>query len=180
MSGARARKSLLMRLYDEDADKYELIYGAEQAPKLREALSLAPPAYPALDVGCGTGMLLRELDALSVGLDLSAGMIRIASSRSKGELVLGDMERMPFRSEAFASVYSITSVQLAEDLLRAMSELARVAKRGAKVVISAHRATAAAKELGEAAALAGLRVLEDRPPSESNVDRMVLCTKADQ
>ncbi|MGC9076908.1 MAG: class I SAM-dependent methyltransferase [Conexivisphaera sp.] len=176
----RIRKRVLMRLYDADADKYELRYGAEQMPKARDAFGMASPRYPVLDVGCGTGILLRELGMMSVGLDISRSMLRIAGSRTRAELVLGDMERMPFRSGSFTTVYSLTAVQLAEDLVWAMSELARVAKDDSAIVVSAHRATEASGELARAAAIAGLHVISEKPPDDSNVDRMILCTKRPQ
>mgnify|MGYP001773006261 FL=1 len=173
----RLRKKILIRLYDADAEKYELQHGAEQMPKVRDAIRMAPPRYPVLDVGCGTGLLLRELSMMSVGLDISRGMLRVASSRTRAELVLGDMERMPFRSESFASVYSLTSVQLADDVVEAMSEIARVAKCGSTIIVSAHRSTEASRKLASAAAIAGLRVVQEKPPDDVNVDRMLVCTK---
>lgn len=173
----RARKRTLMRLYDAEAEKYELRYGAEQAPKVRDALAMIPPKYPALDVGCGTGILLRSLSHLAVGLDISRSMLSRAPGGPLRERVLGDMERMPFRADSFWSIYSITSIQLAGDLRRAVLEMARVAKGGGFVLISAHRATSASRELADAALAAGLIVLKDKPPDDADVDRVVACMK---
>ncbi|MGC8556306.1 MAG: class I SAM-dependent methyltransferase [Conexivisphaera sp.] len=176
----RMRKSLLARLYDAEAPKYEARYGAEQEPKVRDAIAMAPPRYPVLDAGCGTGILLRRLGVLSVGLDISPSMLRVAARGRGRELVLGDMERMPFRSDSFWTVYSITAVQLSEDLERALSEIARVVKAGGIVVVSAHRATQASRELDAAAEAAGLVVTSEREPDDVDIDRIVACVKPNQ
>jgi len=175
-SARRIRKTMLAKLYDAEADRYELRYGAEQISKVRDALELVPPRSPVLDAGCGTGILLRMLGRQSVGLDISESMLRIAGRGSRSELVLGDLERMPFRGGSFRTIYSITAVQLADNLLRAMSELARVAKDGGMIVISAHRATETAKILTSSASAAGLSVISERQPDERDLDRIVVCS----
>jgi demethylmenaquinone methyltransferase/2-methoxy-6-polyprenyl-1,4-benzoquinol methylase len=55
-----------------------------------------------LDVACGTGFLTRHFQARVVALDQSASMLRIASTRLPGSLVVrGDALQLPFPASAF-------------------------------------------------------------------------------
>lgn len=66
--------------------------------KLSSELS---PGYRVLEVGCGTGNVLRVLrqacpDGTVVGLELWFDGLRLAQQRSKGPLVQGDVRHSPF------------------------------------------------------------------------------------
>lgn len=63
-----------------------------------------PPDSPILEVGCGTGNVLRVLRetcpaATVVGMDLFAEGLGFASRRTTASLVQGDMHRPPFRAQ---------------------------------------------------------------------------------
>jgi len=67
----------------------------------RKITSTLPPGYRVLEVGCGTGNVLRVLskacpDGKVVGLELSFDGLRHAQSRSAGFLVQGDVRNCPF------------------------------------------------------------------------------------
>jgi SAM-dependent methyltransferase len=73
-----------------------LIFGITR--KLTSNLS---PGYRVLEVGCGTGNVLRVLrqacpDGNVVGLELWLDGLRFAQQRSKGPLVQGDVRKSPF------------------------------------------------------------------------------------
>lgn len=62
-----------------------------------------PPGYRTLEIGCGTGSVLRSLEqagasGLVVGLDLYAEGLCYAHRRTGALLVQGDLHRIPFRS----------------------------------------------------------------------------------
>jgi demethylmenaquinone methyltransferase/2-methoxy-6-polyprenyl-1,4-benzoquinol methylase len=70
------------------------------------ALAALPPART-LDVACGTGFLTRHLRGEITGLDQSARMLEVASSRlPSATLVQGDALLLPFADEAFDRVFS--------------------------------------------------------------------------
>ncbi len=120
--------------YDTLAGSYDGLYAGEQAAKHRAALELAPPAEPVLDAGCGTGLLLELLDCYFVGLDLSAGMLKVARHRARGgDLVRGDARLMPFRDRCFGTVYSVTVAHEAPQLA---GEVARVLRPGGRAVVT--------------------------------------------
>lgn len=60
-----------------------------------------PPGYRVLEVGCGTGNVLRALrqacpEGAVVGMELWFDGLRFAQKRSAGPLVQGDVRRSPF------------------------------------------------------------------------------------
>lgn len=62
---------------------------------------------PILDLGCGPGWHLEHLGPNAVGLDLSAGMLSIASERAPGHaLLLGDLTRLPMLRGSLAGVWA--------------------------------------------------------------------------
>jgi ubiquinone/menaquinone biosynthesis C-methylase UbiE len=88
-----------------------------------------------LDVGCGTGLLLRLLaDRLPgakelVGIDAAAGMITAAKSTPNDPRVSfssGVAEHLPFPDASFDLLVSTTSFDHWEDQGRGVSECARV------------------------------------------------------
>ncbi|MEM4037756.1 MAG: class I SAM-dependent methyltransferase [Desulfurococcaceae archaeon] len=120
--------------YDQLARVYDELYSGEQVAKIQVALELQPPLEPVLDVGCGTGLLLSLLDCYAVGLDLSAGMLKVAKSRVvRGDLVRGDAARMPFRDRCFRTIYSVTVVHEAPSMV---DEVLRVLKEGSGGVLT--------------------------------------------
>ena len=104
------------------------------------ALALCPSPDRILDVGCGTGLLLRELArrlpgaALLTGVDAAEGMIeqaRIKASDPRLTFEQGTAERLPFPDRAFGLVISTTSFDHWADQRAALAECHRVlAPRG--------------------------------------------------
>ena len=90
-----------------------------------------------LDIGCGNGRFLRAFSELSenvFGLDLSKEMLQEARKRH-GNLVRGDAEALPFRSNSFDVVHSagLLGVYKSEKIIE---ECFRVAKQHGRVFIS--------------------------------------------
>lgn len=108
------------------------------------ALSIGSAPRRVLDVGCGTGLLLRELsrrlpDAGEfTGVDAAASMIEVASSGGEpasgasGEpdprlrYLQGDAERLPFDDSSFDLVISTTSFDHWTDQGAGLAECHRV------------------------------------------------------
>jgi malonyl-CoA O-methyltransferase len=92
-----------------------------------------------LDVGAGTGMLLRSLrknypEAFLAGLDLATGMASeaISTMRKHGDFlyVAGDAEKLPFADGIFDLVVSTSTYQWLSLLEPAFSEVKRVLASG--------------------------------------------------
>jgi ubiquinone/menaquinone biosynthesis C-methylase UbiE len=99
------------------------------------ALACAPEACRVLDVGCGTGFLLRHLAhalpeaADFIGIDAAAGMIESARSRAADprlRFLHTVAEQMPFPDGSFDLVVSTTSFDHWNDQQAGLSECARV------------------------------------------------------
>jgi SAM-dependent methyltransferase len=94
-----------------------------------------------LDAGCGAGLLsllasLRHAEVTA--LDASPALLAIARRRvPDAEIREGDLEALPFDDGTFDAVIAVNSVFYAADLERAVRELARVARPGGRVVVTA-------------------------------------------
>lgn len=96
-----------------------------------------------LDVGCGTGLLLRamtdhESTIRVVGLDLSRAMLHRARSRLPVTVTLlqGDTTRLPFESATFDVVVSSSALHYAPHPDDALAEIARVLRPNGRLVLT--------------------------------------------
>jgi ubiquinone/menaquinone biosynthesis C-methylase UbiE len=133
-------KSLVKARYDELGGKlYDVRYIEEQTAKYEHILSHLGRGRT-LDNGCGTGLFLPFLGVYSVGLDLSSELLKEARGRAgNNELVQGDSENLPFRTDVFDNMASITVIQNIPDSKRMIDESSRVVKIGGVMVISSLR-----------------------------------------
>jgi ubiquinone/menaquinone biosynthesis C-methylase UbiE len=97
------------------------------------------PADCVLDVGCGSGWLVRRLAALvpngrAAGIDVSDEMVRRAQLASAGvpntQFLRGTAEEIPAPPDSFTKVLSVESAYYWHDPARGLSEIFRVLKAG--------------------------------------------------
>lgn len=97
-----------------------------------------------LSVGCGPGVILREVSALdasvrATGIDISANRVEEAKQRNRGvpqlNFVRGDAQAMDFASNSFDLVYSRMLLEYLKDKERAVREMVRVCKCGGTVLL---------------------------------------------
>lgn len=97
------------------------------------------PGQRVLEVGCGSGVFLRaaaDAGAQVTGLDASEALIALARARvPEAELVVGDLQFLPYADDAFDVVAGFNSFFFADDLVAALAEAGRVARPGGSVVI---------------------------------------------
>lgn len=144
---AIAHKEREVELHRALADGYRLRYGTPFAAIFQQAWNRAlldllprPIPSPALDDGCGTGILLPDLIARCdrvTGLDLSPEMLAQAGRRAPGvELRRGDLESLPFADGAFATVICRGSLHHVPSRERALAEAWRVLRPGGLLALS--------------------------------------------
>ena len=93
-----------------------------------------------LDVGCGADRFCRmaaDRGARVSGIDATPALIEIARERiPDGDFQVGDMEQLPWPSDAFDVVTGFNSFFIAADIVNALAEARRVARPGAPVAMT--------------------------------------------
>jgi len=88
-----------------------------------------------LDIGCGTGILLKQAANLQTniklyGLDISAGMIEKAKQKlgEKAHLRIASANKLPYHDNTFDYVTCCTSLHHHQNTQKSISEMYRVVK----------------------------------------------------
>ncbi|GFH69048.1 class I SAM-dependent methyltransferase [Streptomyces diastaticus] len=181
--------------FDTAADEYDAYHGGlERGQKAAE--DLAPHLLPGtvLDIGMGTGLVdvaLRELGHPVIGVELAPEMVSRAHKRLGGRVALGDAQSLPFASASLPNVVMVHVLHVLDDMDQALAEVSRVLAPGGRLVtvhgvpiaepdelVEAEEPLAVLKpqvpdtpeRLAEAAAKAGLRVLEEAAVNPYEID----------
>ena len=125
--------------YDRVAAMYDRVFAdiRVRGPEWRWIDARVPPGVRLLDVGCGTGALLRALGPRlreGVGVDASEGMLARARVRSAHPFVRVDGPQLPFGDDRFDVAVSLLSWRYldADPLL---AELSRVLRPGGRLLL---------------------------------------------
>lgn len=125
----------------EVAQKYDGYYQTEMGvkidyleKKLIKSLLPQPHRYPkVLEAGCGTGhwtAFLSELGYHLTAVDISDAMLEIAKIKQikRTQFIKADIQKLPFDTEQFDLVVSITMLEFVSNIEQAMYEMFRVLK----------------------------------------------------
>jgi ubiquinone/menaquinone biosynthesis C-methylase UbiE len=93
-----------------------------------------------LDIGCGNGLYLAELEGrrhagATFGIDLSAGMLDAARSRSNAAVLVGDAQALPFAGGSFDRVLAMHMLYHVPNRDLAVAEIARVLAPGGTALV---------------------------------------------
>ena len=140
---AWSQKRKVMHRYDSTAEIYDARYAEEQEAKYIAALENVKPVGAVLDVGCGTGLFFKHVASEAetvVGIDSSRKLLleaqKHARSHKNVHLVQADADHLPFKADFFDVVFAFTVLQNMPKLPETLSELRRVAKPEAQVVVT--------------------------------------------
>lgn len=102
--------------------------------RLLRRLAAPQPGETLLDVGCGTGWFTRRFAAGSgwniTGVDNDTARLGFARAHGRNERYLeGDARALPFADASMDCVISVAALCFIDDWPRALSEMARVARR---------------------------------------------------
>ncbi|MBI5001973.1 class I SAM-dependent methyltransferase [Candidatus Woesearchaeota archaeon] len=122
-----------MTYYDTIASGYSELHREEQLKKIALIKKHIPfhEKWKILDVGCGP--YFADFPGTVVGIDPSFQLLKLAKQKILAALGKGEM--LPFRTNAFMVVVSITALQNFDDIEQGLLEMKRVAKEF--IVISA-------------------------------------------
>ena len=107
-----------------------------------DAVRQQPGPSSVLDIGCGTGRLLRKIrvcwpDAKVTGVDPAEGMIQKARQlMPEATFIVGPAEHLAFPDSSFDLVVSTVSFHHWSDQLQGVSEVRRVLRNGGHVILA--------------------------------------------
>lgn len=131
--------------FDKQAPEYDSNIQGQHARNLyKSSIEILSKEHicTLLDVGCGTGELLKEISNLGIaqqlsGIDISSKMIDIAKEKLKetATLLLGDSEELPFNDQSFDAVVCNDSFHHYPTPSKVIKEFARVLKKDGILII---------------------------------------------
>ncbi len=135
-------------MFDEVAARYDrtndvLSLGQDRRWRRRVALALdLHTGERVLDLAAGTGTSsepLADAGAMTAACDFSLGMLRVGARRRRHDgllsFVAGDATRLPFADGVFDAVTISFGLRNVADATTALQELARVTRRGGRLVV---------------------------------------------
>jgi len=146
------KKQEIINKYNQTSEFYDRRYVKIQQDKFSLILK-DNSVYEKLilDAGCGTGLLFgvidnsfeksNNIDFHYVGVDISINMLKRFHSKldqkaKNVNLILTDLENLPFRENKFTLLFSFTSLQNLPDVIEGLKESFRVVKDGTDVNFS--------------------------------------------
>jgi len=140
------KKRLSNLNFNKDAADYDQ---SQRYAPLRESYpTIADEAFSksfrnVLDIGCGTGALLRMIqekkkDTQLTGIDLSEQMIQVAKGKlgEKADLRVSDSEKLPFPNEAFDLVTCTFSFHHYPNPFAVLTEMRRVLAPSGRLILA--------------------------------------------
>lgn len=130
--------------YDEFAHRYEDHRDGRDASGYHDLLDELELGFlerfakgrDVLEVGCGTGLLLRRIAAFArtaKGVDLSPGMLEKARARGL-DVTVGSATELPFPDASFDVACSFKVLPHVRDIEKALAEMARVVRPGGTIL----------------------------------------------
>ncbi len=134
----------IAKWYDAISKNYEELYGEEQDKKHAKVLQLLGTREfnIIVDVGCGTGKLLRLIaprSQVALGIDLSIQMLNRAKQRTTDtgiQLVRADASHLPLQDHIADGVTSVSMTESGSVLEEHFKELSRIASKDAKLIVT--------------------------------------------
>jgi ubiquinone/menaquinone biosynthesis C-methylase UbiE len=141
---AWSRKHTVRDSYDATSEGYEELYSEEQNRKFQHAIeNVNSKGKVVMDAGCGSGLFFSHVAAqanLVVGVDISLRLLQKAKLLSRGfgnvEVVLADVDHLPFKGSVFGVVFAFTVLQNMPKPSETVSELKRISTFDAKMVLT--------------------------------------------
>jgi SAM-dependent methyltransferase len=125
------------KMFEAETSYFWFVAKQELVKRIVSRLEL--PEQPAiLDLGCGTGINLANLQSLgfAVGVDYFAEAFDYCVKRSARELVLSPEEVLPFKQDSFDLVITLDSIEHTDDADSMLGEILRTLRPGGRLLIT--------------------------------------------
>jgi len=134
----------ITKWYDALSKNYDELYGEEQNKKHVKVMEfLGNKEFRIIvDVGCGTGKLLRLVSLRSqvcLGIDLSVEMLNIAKQRTTEsviQFVRADASHLPLQDHIADGITSVSMTESGSVFEEHFNELSRIATKDATLVMT--------------------------------------------
>ena len=177
-----------MEYYNATAHSYNQQYREEQSRKYKTALNSLKIKImrndSILDVGCGTGLFIKETAEIAgfvVGLDLSRRMVELANRECRDLknvfLICGDADHLSLREKIIDKVFSFTLLQNMPDPQQTIREILRVAKADSEMILSADKKSFTDEGLRKLLREVNIVITSFIDDEELN-DYLAICTKS--
>ena len=105
---------------------------------LRALLDPLEPPRRIVDLGCGSGGVLRDWigSALGIGVDRSPTALRICASRGLAHLVRADLERPPLAPERFDTVLALDVIEHLDDDVGFLRRSGTLCAKGGRLIVA--------------------------------------------
>lgn len=146
-AGRAALRTGNVQRFDRWATTYDMctlqpLYQAAHRSLMSVATALTPSPQRILDLGCGTGLLLRSLHdtmphATVIGVDASSPMLNVATTQGSDiGWVQASAEQLPFSDTTFDLVTASFTTRHWRDVYQAAREIARILTAGGTLAIA--------------------------------------------
>jgi ubiquinone/menaquinone biosynthesis C-methylase UbiE len=124
------------RMFELEDHYWWFVARRELALSLLKQYGLSHPTI--LDIGCGTGVVLSELEKLgtATGFDYSEHALDFCRKRGLKRLVQGDAHRLPFADATFDAVIGLDVFEHLERDEEAFRQVQRILKPGGILILS--------------------------------------------
>ncbi len=180
------RKIKIIAKYNNEAEVYDTLHFEEQFNKylLMEKMIHLNEDDACLDCGCGTGLLIKYLlnkVKFIVGADFSLEMLKKAKRKfnkeNKVELVLADINFLPFINNSFAKVFSFTVVDGKVNSVKVLREFNRVVRHNGLTVISVLKEALTVNKLKSIIKKSKFKIIKEDLTNPSSKDYLFVLQK---
>lgn len=123
--------------YDQRMDRY---YLQRRLEKLKETLSAGDKKLKILDIGCGTGEIIKYVNKLgytnTFGVDLSLTLLKISKSKGIERILVADATLLPFKSNEFDFVIISDVIEHLPKYKDCLLETHRILKESGRLFIT--------------------------------------------
>lgn len=138
----RAQQKAIERYWKTRSIEYDQLQWVNTPTHAEQIVDIAKlnTSHSVLDVGCGTGKLIKYLTSLGInssGIDISSAMVNLAQQKCpENDIRVGDIRSLPYAANTFDCVVaSMVFHHILRDTQKALAEIHRVLVPNGKFVL---------------------------------------------